>query len=68
MDSEFIKLFDPFNIIATTLNYKLKTNSQFNKCDLKNMELLKLMIPIFNRMKNNEEIDLQTIVNQNRYI
>jgi hypothetical protein len=64
MNSEFIKLFDPFNIIATTLNYKLKTNTQFNQHDLKNVELLKLMIPIFNRMRNDEEIDLASIINQ----
>ena len=58
MNSEFIHMFDPFSIILTTLNYKFKTNAQLTQCDLENIKLLKIVIPIFNRVKNEEDLDL----------
>ena len=64
MDSEFIKVFEPFNIILTTLNYKIKTNSKLNHNDLENIALLKIIISQFFRIKNDVEIDLKTIINE----
>ena len=50
MDQEFIKLFEPFSIDLTILNYKSKTGAKLNDQDQKKIEIMRLLIPIYNRM------------------
>lgn len=68
MDTEFIKVFEPFSIIITTLNYKFKTNYKLSENDIENIRLLKIMIPIFNRIKNDKTVTLEQILNDDHQI
>ena len=64
MDPEFINIFDTFNLNLVALNYKFKTNAKLNDNDKKNISLLKIIIPIFDRIKHDGDIDLNNIISE----
>lgn len=67
-DQEFVKKFDDFYLELTTLNYIFRTKFKaLNERQLKSIEYLKLLIPIFKRLQeegDNLEIN-QVLQEQN---
>lgn len=67
---EFVKNFDEFYIELTLLNYIHRTKSRkFSERDIKTINYLKLIIPIFKRLQEEgvESLDLDKILNTEQF-
>lgn len=68
-DQEFVKKFDDFYLELTTLNYILRTKFKaFNERQLKSIEHLKLLIPIFKRLQEEgDSLELNQILQEQTF-
>src|SRR3990172_4862943 len=65
MDKSFEDSFNSFYLKLTLLNYRHRTKLEFSPEQVNTLKLLKLIIPIFNRLEKNNTITIEDVKNFN---
>src|SRR3990170_401410 len=65
MDKSFEDSFNSFYLKLTLLNYRHRTKLEFSPEQVNTVKLLKLIIPIFNRLEKNNTITIEDVKNFN---